>query len=126
MTKDSSYIDAQIARIPDCGDDALYRLASYLEIFEVAPDTSFSPEQRQTIENFIIGWQAIPEIESEGCEMDFPECQYVMLGLDLGTAIELGDSWRRGEFLPAIGHPAGDQLTARLNQMTNQRDALQK
>ena len=126
MIKDSSYIDAQIARIPDCGDDALYRLASYLEIFEVAPDTSFSPEQRQTIENFIIGWQAIPEIESEGGEMDFPECQYVAVGLALGGAIELGDSWRRGEFLPAIRHPEADNLSNRLNQMQNRRDALRK
>lgn len=117
--KDSSYIDAQIARIPDCGDDALYRLASYLEIFEVIPDTSFSPEQRQTIENFLIGWQAIPEDESEGGEMDFPECQYIAVGLDLGSAIELGNSWRRGECLPDVGHPAADRVSNRLNQMSN-------
>jgi hypothetical protein len=58
--------------------------------------------------------------------MDFPECQYVMLGLDLGTAIELSDSWRRGEFLPAIGHPEADNLSNRLNQMQNRRDALRK
>ena len=123
--KNSSYIDAQIALIPDCGDDALYRLASYLEIFDnLAPDTRFSPEQRQTLENFILGWQAIPEKECEGCQMDFPANQYVAVGLDLGSAIELGDSWRRGECLPDVGHPAGDRVSNRLNQMTNQSQPI--
>jgi hypothetical protein len=56
----------------------------------------------------------------------FPECQYVAVGLDLGSAIELGDSWRRGEFLPSVGHPAADRVTNRLNQMQNRRDALDK
>jgi hypothetical protein len=90
------------------------------------PNGSLTPEQREAVDNFAIGYQALPEIESEGCEMDFPECQYVMLGLDLGTAIELSDSWRRGEFLSAIGHPEADNLSNRLNQMQNRRDALRK
>lgn len=121
--KNSSYIDAQIALIPDCGDDALYRLASYLEIFDnLAPDTRFSPEQRQTIENFIIGWQAMPEDESE--EMDFPECQYVAVGLDLERALELSESWRRGEFLSHVGHEAADRVSDKLNQMTNQSQPI--
>jgi hypothetical protein len=58
--------------------------------------------------------------------MDFPECQYVAVGLDLGSAIELGDSWRRGEFLPDVGNAAVDRLSNRLNQMTNRREALDK
>jgi hypothetical protein len=48
------------------------------------------------------------------------------VGLDLKRAIELGDSWRRGECLPAIGHSEADKLTNRLNQMTNQPIALDK
>ena len=124
--KDSTYIDAQIARIPDCGDDALYRLASYLEIFEVAPDTSFSPEQKETIANFIIGWQAIPEDECVASEWDFPESQYIAHGCDVDTAIKLSESWRRGEYLPiAFGMPI-DGINKKLNQMTNQPIALDK
>jgi hypothetical protein len=127
MTKDSSYIDAQIARIPDCGDDALYRLASYLEIFpNLNPDTSFSPEQRQTIKNFILGWQAIPEEECVASEWDFPESQYIAHGCDVDTAIELSESWRRGEYLPiAFGMPI-DGINKKLNKMTNQPTSLEK
>jgi hypothetical protein len=58
--------------------------------------------------------------------MDFPECQYVAVGLDLGSAGELGDSWRHGEWLPDVGHPAALRVTNRLNQMQNRRDALGK
>ncbi|MEG4521008.1 hypothetical protein [Microcoleus sp. AT9b-C5] len=125
--KNSSYIDAQIALIPDCGDDALYRLASYLEIFDnLAPDTRFSPEQRQTIENFIIGWQALPEEECVASEWDFPENQYIAHGCDVDTAIELSESWRRGEYLPiAFGMPI-DGINKKLNQMTNQPIGLDK
>jgi len=121
------YVDRQIARIPVYGDDSRWRLASHLDMFEnLAPDGSLTPEQRQAVDNFAIGYQALPEEESEGGEMDFPECQYVMLGLNLGAAIELGDSWRRGEFLPDVGHPGADNLSNRLNQMQNRRDALRK
>lgn len=127
QTIEPDYIKRHIQRIPHYGDDSRYRLASHLEMFEhLNPNGSLTPEQREAVDNFAIGYQALPEIESEGCEMDFPECQYVMLGLDLGTAIELSDSWRRGEFLSAIGHPEADNLSNRLNQMQNRRDALRK
>jgi hypothetical protein len=90
------------------------------------PNGSLTPEQREAVDNFAIGYQALPEVESEGGEMDFPECQYVAVGLDLGSAIKLGDSWRRGEFLPSVGHPAADRVSNRLNKMQNRRDALDK
>ncbi|MEG4087538.1 hypothetical protein [Microcoleus sp. POL10_C6] len=121
------YIKRHIERIPRYGDDSRYRLASHLDMFEhLNPNGTLTPEQREAVDNFAIGYQALPEEESEGGEMDFPECQYVMLGLDLGSAIELGDSWRRGEYLPAIGHAEADNLSNRLNQMQNRRDALRK
>ena len=127
QTIEPDYIKRHIQRIPHYGDDSRYRLASHLDMFEnLNPNGSLTAEQRQAVDNFAIGWQAPDGEECEGCEMDFPECQYVAVGLDLGTAIELGDSWRRGECLPDVGHPAGDRVTNRLNQMTNRRDALDK
>lgn len=128
QTIEPDYIKRHIDRIPHYGDDSRYRLASHLDMFEhLAPDGSLTPEQRQAVDNFAIGYQYQSEVEAEkDSEMDFPECQYVPLGLDLGTAIELGDSWRRGEFLPDVGHPAGDRLIARLSQMTSRRTALRK
>lgn len=90
------------------------------------PDGSLTAEQRQAVDNFAHGWSAPEGDECEGCERDFPECQYVAVGLDLGSAIELGDSWRRGEWLPDVGHPAANRVTNRLNQMQNRRDALDK
>lgn len=127
-TIEPDYIKRHIDRIPKYGDDSRYRLASHLDMFEdLNPNGSLTNKQRQAVDNFAIGYQYQAEAEAEpDCEMDFPECQFVLLGLDLGSAIELGDSWRRGEFLPDIGHPAADRLTARLNQMQNRRDALDK
>jgi hypothetical protein len=67
------------------------------------------------------------DCDVEGCDgFGFPECQFMAVGLDLKRAIELGDSWRRGEWLPDVGHPEADNLSNRLNQMTNRRDALDK
>jgi hypothetical protein len=91
----------------------------------LSPDGILTAEQRQAVDNFAIGYQYQAEAEPDS-EMDFPECQYVALGLDLGSAIELGDSWRRGEFLPDVGNAAVDRLSNRLNQMTNRREALDK
>ncbi|MEG3922228.1 hypothetical protein QUA07_24380 [Microcoleus sp. T3_A4] len=126
QTIEPDYIKRHIDRIPVYGDDSRYRLASHLDMFEnLSPDGTLTPEQRQAVDSFAIGYQYQAEAEPDS-EMDFPECQYVLLGLDFGTAIELGDSWRRGEFLPDIGHPASDRLSDRLNQMTNRRDALDK
>ena len=127
QTVDPDYIKRHIDRITHYGDDSRYRLASHLDMFEhLAPDGSLTDEQREAVDNFAIGWQAPEGDECEGCEMDFPECQYVAVGLDLGSAIELGDSWRRGEWLPDVGHPAGDRVSNRLNQMQNRREALEK
>lgn len=121
------YIKRYIDRIPKYGDDSRYRLASHLDMFEnLSPDGSLTPEQREAVDNFAHGWQAPDRDECSGCEMDFPECQYAAVGLDLGSAIKLADSWRRGEFLPDVGHPAVDRLTNRLNQMTSQPTALRK
>ena len=123
---DPDYIQRHIDRIPHYGEDSRYRLASHLDMFEhLNPNGTLTSEQRQAVDNFAIGYQYQAEAEPGG-EMDFPECQYVALGLDLGSAIELGDSWRRGEFLPDVGHPEADRLSNRLNQMQNRRDALDK
>jgi hypothetical protein len=127
QTIEPDYIKRHIQRIPHYGDDSRYRLASHLDMFEnLNPDGSLTAEQRQAVDNFAHGWIAPEGDECSGCEMDFPECQYVAVGLDLGSAHELGDSWRRGEFLPSVGHPAADRVSNRLNKMQNRRDALDK
>jgi hypothetical protein len=121
------YIKRHISRIPYYGDNSRWRLASHLDMFDnLNPNGSLTPEQRQAVDNFAHGWQAPDGEECSGCEMDFPECQYVAVGLDLGSAIELGDSWRRGEFLPSVGHPGADRVSERLNKMTNQPTSLAK
>lgn len=66
-----------------------------------------------------------PACDIEGCSnLGFPECQYVAVGLDLERAIELSESWRRGEFLPHVGHPAADRVSDKLNQITNQSQPI--
>jgi hypothetical protein len=98
QTIEPDYIKRHIDRIPHYGDNSRWRLASHLEMFEsLNPNGTLTAEQRQAVDNFAIGWQALEEGEYSGCEMDFPECQYVAVGLDLVRAIELGDSWRRTE-----------------------------
>jgi hypothetical protein len=68
-----------------------------------------------------------PEPECINCDnLGFPECQFMAVGLDLATAIELSESWRRGEYLPIMGHPATDAISRKLNQMQNQPIALDK
>jgi len=126
QTVDPDYIQRHIDRIPHYGDDSRYRLASHLDMFEnLNTDGTLTPEQRQAVDNFAIGYQYQAEAEPDS-EMDFLECQYVALGLDLGSAIELGDSWRRGEWLPDVGHPECDRLSDRLNQMQSRRTTLEK
>jgi hypothetical protein len=121
------YIKRHIERIPHYGDDSRYRLASHLDMFQnLNPDGSLSDEQRQAVDNFVADWQAPEGDENEEPEMHFPECQYVMLGIELETAVKLGESWRRGELLPSIGQPEPDRLTNRLNQMQSRRTALRK
>ncbi|MEG4306855.1 hypothetical protein [Microcoleus sp. D3_18a_C4] len=52
------YIDRQIACIPQYGDDSRWRLASYLDMFaDLNPDGSLSNEQREAIDNFVLGYQ---------------------------------------------------------------------
>lgn len=58
------YVDRQIARIPIYGDGSRWRLASHLDMFEnLSADGSLTPEQRQAVDNFAIGW-AIAHFES--------------------------------------------------------------
>lgn len=127
QTIEPDYIKRHIQRIPYYGDDSRYRLASHLDMFEnLNPNGTLTPEQRQAVDNFAIGYQALPEEESEGCEMDFPESQYVAVGLDLESAQQLGDTYRAGKSIPQIGHEVADRVTNRLNQMQSQRYPLQK
>lgn len=120
------YIKRHIERIPHYGDDSRYRLASHLDMFaDLNPNGSLTDKQREKVDNFVATYQLQPD-EDEGSEMHFPECQYVMLGVDLATAIKLGDSWRRGELLPDVEHPGADRLTNRLNAMQGRRTALRK
>ncbi len=120
------YVERQISRIPQYGDNARWRLASHLDMFEnLEPDGSLTPEQREAIDNFVIGYQPSSS-ECIATEFDFPECQYIAHGTDLDTAIEFSESWRRGEYLPIIGRPEVDQVSQKLNQMTSQQTALRK
>ena len=48
------------------------------------------------------------------------------VGLDLATACELSESWRRGEYLPAVGHDGAVRVSHTLNQMTNQPTPVEK
>ena len=59
-------------------------------------------------------------------EIRFPECQYIANGLDPVTAYQLGNTYRAGNFIGAIGDEVADRISNRLNQMTNRRDALDK
>ena len=58
------YVDRQISRIPIYGDNSRWRLASHLDMFEnLSADGSLTPEQREAVDNFAIGW-AIERSES--------------------------------------------------------------
>ena len=68
-----------------------------------------------------------PEPECINCDnLGFPECQFVAVGLDLATAIELSESWPRGEYLPAVGHEGAERVSHKLNEMTNQPTPVEK
>ncbi len=67
--------------------------------------------------------------ECVASEFAFPECQYIAHGIDLDTALEFAESWRRGEYLPIVGRPELDQVSRKLNklnQMQSQPIALRK
>ncbi len=89
------------------------------------PDGSLTSEQRQAVDNFVTAYETSPD-ECVATEFDFPESQYIAHGLDLDTAIEFSNSWRRGEYLPIIGRPEADVVSRKLNQMTSQPTALRK
>ncbi len=119
------YIKRHIERIPRYGDNSRWRLASHLEMFDnLNPNGTLTPEQRQAVDNFVVAYE--PEFECVATEFDFPESQYIAHGLDLDTAIEFSNSWRRGEYLPIIGRPEADVVSRKLNQMTSQPTALRK
>lgn len=131
---DLDYVDLQISRIPEYGDDARWRLATHLSMFDNLPDRLsaainndlnskadylLSEEQRQAVDNFVIGYK----LGSEQPEMPFPECQYAGVGLELKRAKKLGEKWRRGEWLPEIGHAQADLISDRLNRLSSQKKA---
>jgi hypothetical protein len=112
---DPDYIDLQISRIAKYGDAARWRLATHLNLFEnLNLEGVLTKEQSQAVDCFAIGYYLG---DSENCELDFPESQYAAIGLDLHCAIKLGDIWRRGEWIPEIGHSTTDRISNRLNQM---------
>jgi hypothetical protein len=127
QTISPDYIKRHIQRIPHYGDDSRYRLASHLDMFDnLSVDGSLTPEQREAVDNFAIGYQSNSDGECVASEWDFPESQYIAHGCDVDTAIELSESWRRGEYLPiAFGMPI-DGINKKLNKMTNQPTSLEK
>jgi hypothetical protein len=67
QTIESDYIKRHIDRIPHYGDDSRYRLADYLDMFEhLAPDGSLTDEQRQAVDNFVVGYQSVSSEFVEG------------------------------------------------------------
>lgn len=92
------------------------------KVFEITPESN--PEIWAQLQPPV---NDEPEPECINCDnLGFPECQFMAVGLDLATAIELSESWRRGEYLPAVGHPAGVRVSHKLNQMTNQPTPVEK
>ena len=124
---DADYVDRQISRIPQYGDDSRWRLASHLDMFDnLNPDGSLTPEQREAVDNFVAAYESDSGGECVATEWDFPESQYIAHGVDADTAIELSESWRCGEYLPIMGDPAADAISHKLNQMQNQPTPLAK
>ena len=83
------------------------------KIFQVTPESN--PEIWAMLQPPVTD-----EPECINCDaLGFPECQFMAVGLDLATVIELSESWRRGEFLPAVGHDGADQVCDKLNQLTS-------
>jgi hypothetical protein len=124
---DPDYVDRHIARIPTHGDDSRWRLATHLNMFDdLNTDGSLTPEQREAVDNFVMAYQSNSGGECVASEWDFPESQYIAHGCDVDTAIQLSESWRRGEYLPIIGYPAADAISRKLNQMQSQPIALDK
>ncbi len=90
------------------------------KVFEITPESN--PEIWAQLQPPVTDEPERPCINCDN--LGFPECQFMAVGLDLATAHELSESWRRGEFLPVIGHPAGDRVSDKLNQMTHQSQPI--
>ena len=53
-----AYIDRQISKIPRFGDDARWRLADYLDMFDdLSRDGSLTEEQRKAVDNFVLAYE---------------------------------------------------------------------
>ncbi|MEG4576911.1 hypothetical protein QUA56_30210 [Microcoleus sp. N3A4] len=90
------------------------------KVFEITPESN--PEIWAQLQPPVTDEPERPCINCDN--LGFPECQFTAVGLDLATAHELSETWRRGELLPVIGHPAGDRVSDKLNQMTNQSQPI--
>ena len=90
------------------------------KVFEITPESN--PEIWAMLQPPVTDEPERPCINCDN--LGFPECQFMAVGLDLATAIKLSESWRRGELLPVIGHPAGDRVSDKLNQMTHQSQPI--
>ncbi|MEG4246570.1 hypothetical protein QUA46_25715 [Microcoleus sp. MON2_D6] len=67
QTIEPDYIKRHIERIPKYGDDSRYRLASHLDMFEhLNPNGTLTAEQRQAVDNFVIGWSIERSKSDEG------------------------------------------------------------
>jgi hypothetical protein len=118
---------AKFLELPRTGMTRAWRLASHLNMFDdLNTDGSLTPEQRFAVDNFAHAYNSNSGGECVATEWDFPESQYIAHGCDLDTAIELSESWRRGEYLPIMGYPAADAISRKLNQMQSQPIALDK
>lgn len=54
-----AYIQKQISRIPQHGDDCLWRIASACDLFEdLSPDGSLTPYQKEKLEAFVASVKA--------------------------------------------------------------------
>jgi hypothetical protein len=92
------------------------------KVFEITPESN--PEIWAMLQPPV---NDEPERPCINCDnLGFPECQFMAVGLDLATACELSESWRRGEYLPAVGHDEADRVSHKLNQMTNQPTPVEK
>lgn len=92
------------------------------KVFEITPESN--PEIWAMLQPPVTDEPERPCINCD--HLGFPECQFMAVGLDLAKAIKLSESWRRGEYLPAVGHDGADRVSHKLNQMTNQPTPVEK
>lgn len=92
------------------------------KVFEITPESN--PEIWAMLQPPVTDGPERPCINCDN--LGFPECQFMAVGLDLATAIELSESWWRGEYLSAVGHDGADRVSHKLNQMTNQPTPVEK